>query len=272
MLTSGNVSDEPIAYEDDDASRGSPQIADLFLLHDRPIETRTDDSVVRVAAGRPLVLRRSRGYVPDGAPLPRGLRRHLLACGAELKNTFARREGRSAPGSAITWATWRTARRSSSFERGSITSAPVRGRARGRGARPSPRVPVDQARARARGRRLSACSTITRTWPPASPSTARRGPAIGAIFDGAGYGSDGTVWGGELLVGGLGGFERVGSLLPVRMPGGDAAVREPWRMACAWLAAALAATRRAARRCAGGGAGRLAPGGGARAHAAWPRR
>ena len=64
------------------------------------------------------------------------------------------------------------------------------------------------------------------------------GPAVGAIFDGSGYGEDGTVWGGELLLGGLEGFERVGLLFPVRLPGGDAAVRQPWRMACAWLSAA----------------------------------
>jgi hydrogenase maturation protein HypF len=67
-----------------------------------------------------------------------------------------------------------------------------------------------------------------------------RGPAIGAIFDGTGYGGDGTVWGGELLFGDLRGFERVGLLFPVRMPGGEAAIRQPWRMACAWLAASQA--------------------------------
>jgi hydrogenase maturation protein HypF len=65
------------------------------------------------------------------------------------------------------------------------------------------------------------------------------GPALGAIYDGTGYGSDGAVWGGELLLGGLTGFERVGHLWPVRMPGGEAAIRQPWRMACSWLAAAL---------------------------------
>ena len=65
------------------------------------------------------------------------------------------------------------------------------------------------------------------------------GAAVGAIYDGSGYGGDGTVWGGELLVGDLAGFERAGMLLPVRLPGGDRAATEPWRMACAWLAAAL---------------------------------
>ena len=64
------------------------------------------------------------------------------------------------------------------------------------------------------------------------------GPAVGAIFDGAGLGADGTVWGGEILVGDLAAFERAGHLWPVRLPGGDRAAREPWRMACAWLVAA----------------------------------
>ena len=94
VMTSGNTSDEPIAYRDEDACDRLAAIADLFLLHDRPIETRTDDSVVRVAAGRPQLLRRSRGYVPSELPLPvapAGAR--LLACGAEQKNTFGVAKG-----------------------------------------------------------------------------------------------------------------------------------------------------------------------------------
>ena len=88
-MTSGNVSDEPIAYRDDDALERLRGIADVFLMHDRPIETRTDDSVVRVAGGRPQRLRRSRGYVPGSIRLPVEAHEPLLACGAELKNTFA---------------------------------------------------------------------------------------------------------------------------------------------------------------------------------------
>ena len=88
VMTSGNRSDEPIAYRDEDARERLAAIADLFLVHDRPIETRTDDSVVRVAAGRPQLLRRSRGYVPAESALPVACRAQLLACGAEQKNTF----------------------------------------------------------------------------------------------------------------------------------------------------------------------------------------
>jgi hydrogenase maturation protein HypF len=88
VMTSGNVSDEPIAYEDDDALERLGGIADAFLLHDRPIQTRTDDSVLRVARSRPLPLRRSRGAVPSLLALPLPAARHVLATGAELKSTF----------------------------------------------------------------------------------------------------------------------------------------------------------------------------------------
>ena len=97
----------------------------------------------------------------------------------------------------------------------------------------------------------------------------RRGPAVGAIFDGTGYGPDGTVWGGELLAGGLDGFERAGHLWPVRLPGGDRAVRQPWRMACAWLVEVMGA---APAPLPGNRAARLACGGRARHARGSPRR
>ncbi len=96
VLTSGNVSDEPIAYRDDDARRRLAGIADAFLTHDRPIHIRTDDSVVRPFRGRESVLRRSRGYVPEPVELRRPAPRPILACGAELKNTFCLAEDRRA--------------------------------------------------------------------------------------------------------------------------------------------------------------------------------
>ncbi len=101
VLTSGNVSDEPIAYRDEDACERLGALADVILTHDRPIETRTDDSVLRVldtgAGRRAAMLRRSRGYVPASLALPgAGAHRPLLACGAELKSTFClAREGRA---------------------------------------------------------------------------------------------------------------------------------------------------------------------------------
>src|SRR5205085_1699474 len=100
VMTSGNVSDEPIAYRDDDALQRLGRIADLFLLNDRPIHMRTDDSVLRIVASagprRVAAFRRSRGYVPASVELPVEAERPLLACGAELKNTFCVAKGRRA--------------------------------------------------------------------------------------------------------------------------------------------------------------------------------
>ena len=238
VLTSGNVSDEPIAFEDDDACRRLAQIADLFLLHDRPIETRTDDSVVRVAAGRPLVLRRSRGHVPDALHLPVECRRHLLACGAELKNTFGVAKGERAwighhVGDLGNFETLESFRRGiDHFSRLFAVEPEVVAH----DLHPeylSTKHALDLEGVETLGvqhhhAHLAACLAEHRV----------DAPAVGAVYDGAGLGSDGTVWGGELLVGGLTGFERLGSLLAVPLPGGDAAARQPWRMACAWLAAA----------------------------------
>jgi hydrogenase maturation protein HypF len=234
VMTSGNVSDEPIAYEDEDAQRRLAGIADAFLLHDRPIETRTDDSVLRVARTRPLPLRRSRGAVPSALALPFPAKRHVLACGAELKSTFCVARARRA------WVSHhigdlKNAETLSSFETGvahferlfavapeiiahdlhpdylSTTYALAREGVE--------RVAIQHHHAH-----LAACLA----------EHGERGPAVGAIFDGAGLGSDGSVWGGEILVGDLRGFERAGHLWPVALPGGDRAAHEPWRMACAW--------------------------------------
>jgi hydrogenase maturation protein HypF len=239
VMTSGNVSDEPIAYEDDDACERLADIADLFLLHDRPIETRTDDSVVRVAAGRPLFLRRSRGFVPGSLPLPVHGGRHLLACGAELKNTFAvAKDGLAWVGHHVgDLKNWETLRSFTTgidhFER----LLAVRPEVVAHDLHPDylstkHATELDDVRlvgVQHHHAHLAACLA----------EHGETGPAIGAIFDGSGHGEDGTVWGGELLLGDLAGFERLGLLFPVRLPGGDAAVRQPWRMACAWLTVAL---------------------------------
>jgi len=242
VLTSGNVSDEPIAYRDEDALERLAGIADLFLVGDRPIHMRTDDSVVRAldpeVRPEPLMLRRSRGYVPAHLPLPIDAGEPVLGCGAELKNTFclARRD-RAWVGHHI--GDLKNYETLSSFAEGiehferlfAVEPAVVAhdlhpdylSTAYAVEREASRRIAVQHHHAH-----LAACLAEHR----------ETGPAVGAIFDGTGYGPDGTVWGGEVLVGGLADFERRGMLFPVRLPGGDAAVREPWRMACAWLAAA----------------------------------
>ena len=238
VMTSGNVSDEPIAYDDHDACERLADLADLFLLHDRPIETRTDDSVVRGGDDRPAYLRRSRGFVPSSIPLPADCGRHLLACGAELKNTFAlAKDGRAWVGHHI--GDLKNYETLTSFTTGidhfrrlfAIDPEVVVHDLHPEYLSTKHAMELDGVRlvgVQHHHAHLAAC--LAEHGEPR--------PAIGAIFDGSGYGGDGTVWGGELLLGDLEHFERVGLLFPVRLPGGDAAVRQPWRMACAWLTAA----------------------------------
>jgi hydrogenase maturation protein HypF len=246
VMTSGNASDEPIAYRDEDALARLGGIADMLLVHDRPIQTRTDDSVLRVldtpAGPRRMLLRRSRGYVPAGLALADGARRPILACGAELKNTFCLAKGSRAwvshhIGDLENYETLVSFREGiEHFERlfGVDPEVVVHD------LHPeylSTKYAIDCEVEQLIGvqhhhAHLAACLA----------EHGERGSAVGAIFDGTGYGPDGTVWGGELLIGDLEDYRRVGSLLPVRLPGGARAIREPWRMACAWLS--LAGARR----------------------------
>jgi hydrogenase maturation protein HypF len=235
VMTSGNVSDEPIAYEDEDALTRLREIADLFLAHDRPVHMRTDDSVVRSTVRGPLIVRRSRGHVPGGVPLPVAAPRPLLACGAELKSTFCVAKGERAwvghhIGDLQNWETLRSFRSGiEHFERVFAVSPELVAHdlhpdyLSTRHAQELENVEL--VGVQHHHAHLAACLA----------EHGETGPAVGAIFDGTGYGPDGTVWGGELLVGGLEDYERVGFLHPVRLPGGDQAAHEPWRMACAWL-------------------------------------
>ncbi|HSS04854.1 MAG TPA: carbamoyltransferase HypF, partial [Solirubrobacterales bacterium] len=200
--------------------------------------TRTDDSVLRlVDAGgrRPAFLRRSRGYVPGALALPEPAPRPLLACGAELKNTFCLAKGRRAwvghhIGDLENYETLRSFSEGiEHFER----LFAVEPRICAYDLHPEylstkyalEREGVELVGVQHHHAHLAACLA----------EHGETGPALGAIYDGTGFGADGTVWGGELLIGGLGGFERAGHLRPVPLPGGAAAIREPWRMACAWL-------------------------------------
>jgi hydrogenase maturation protein HypF len=235
VLTSGNVSDEPIAYADADARDRLAPIADGFLVHDRPIHTRTDDSVTRSFGGRELLLRRSRGHVPQPLTLPWSFPRPVLACGAELKNTFCVGKDRRAfvshhIGDLENFETLR------SFTNGIehfCRLFDVRPELVAHDLHPEYLSTkhaldldgVELERVQHHHAHVASCLA----------DNGERGPAIGVAFDGLGYGTDGTIWGGELLVADLAGFDRVGHLEPVPMPGGTAAIREPWRMAAASL-------------------------------------
>jgi hydrogenase maturation protein HypF len=239
VMTSGNVSDEPIAFDNEEACERLAEIADVFLLHDRPIETRTDDSVVRHADGRRMLLRRSRGHVPSAVRLPLDCGRHLLACGAELKNTFAlAKDGNAWVGHHVgdlkNYETLRSfVRGIDHFERLFAVEPEVVAHDL------HPEYLSTKHALERGGVRLIGVQHHHAHLAACLAEHGETGPAVGAIFDGTGYGEDGTVWGGELLFGDLTGFERAGMLFPVRMPGGEAAIRQPWRMACAWLAVAF---------------------------------
>lgn len=235
VLTSGNVSDEPIAHRDDDARRRLARIADGLLVHDRRIHVRTDDSVVRVFRGRELPIRRSRGYVPAPITLPWRFARPVLACGAELKNTFCVAKGRRAfvshhVGDLENYDTLRA------FTDGIAHFTrlfDVRPEVVAHDLHPEylstkyalQRDDVELLGVQHHHAHIASCLA----------DNGDRGPVIGVAFDGLGFGPDGTLWGGELLVADLTGFERVGHLGAVPMPGGAAAVHEPWRMAAAYL-------------------------------------
>jgi hydrogenase maturation protein HypF len=234
VLTSGNVSDEPIAYDDADAAARLAPIADAYLTHDRPIHVRTDDSVVRAFQGRPMPLRRSRGYAPEPLRLAWPVPRPVLACGAELKSTFCLAKGRHAfvshhIGDLENYPTLRSYTDGIEHYRRLFDVAPA---VVAHDLHPEylstkyaldldlPLVGVQHHHAH-----IASCLA----------DNGVAGPVIGVAFDGTGYGVDGTIWGGEFLVADLAGFERVGHLAPVPMPGGAAAIREPWRMAVSYL-------------------------------------
>jgi hydrogenase maturation protein HypF len=235
VLTSGNAADEPITYVDSDARKRLAGIADAFLVHDRRIHVRTDDSVVRVFRGRELPVRRARGYAPSPVTVPWRFDRPVLACGAELKNTFCLGKGRHAFVSQHIGDL-------KNYETLHAFSSGVAHFGRLFDIRPEVVAhdlhPAYLSTAYALGRddvELVAVQHHHAHIASCLADNGEPGPVIGLAFDGLGLGTDGTIWGGELLVADLAGFERVGHLDPVAMPGGDAATRQPWRMAASYL-------------------------------------
>ena len=249
VLTSGNVSDEPIVYRDSEVAERLGGIVDAVLMHDRAIEIRTDDSVVRAFRGRETLIRRSRGYVPEPLDLPTGFARPVLACGAELKSTFCLGRGGHAfmshhIGDLENAETLRSFTEGIAHFRRLFGITPevvahdlhpeylstkyAAQLADGEVAGAADLAGVELVGVQHHHAHIASCLADNRA----------SGPVIGVAFDGTGYGADGTIWGGEFLIADLAGFERAGHLTPVPMPGGAAAIRQPWRMAAAYLDAA----------------------------------
>lgn len=248
VMTSANLSDEPICFDDEDARTRLPALADAILDHDRPIHVPCDDSVVRVLDDHELPIRRSRGHAPLPIPLdPGGGHETIMAVGGELKNTFCVTDTRHAFCSAHIG------------DMGSVETLRAFERSAGQltelyGVRPT-RLVADAhpgyltrswAERNARGRPVHLVQHHHAHVAALLAEHGRLGePIIGVAFDGTGYGTDGLVWGGELLLLGPDShrFTRVGHLRAVPLPGGDAAVRNPCRMALSHLRSAGIAWR-----------------------------
>jgi hydrogenase maturation protein HypF len=235
VMTSGNLSEEPIVTANEEALERLGPLADWFLLHNREIYMRADDSVVRTFEGAERVLRRSRGFVPQAIDLGMEVA-EILACGGELKNTFCLSKGRYAVLSqhigdmenyeTLVFFEETLANLKKLFR--------VEPRAVAHDLHPAYlstqyalRVPdLEKIGVQHHHAHVASCMA----------ENGLRGKVIGVAMDGTGYGTDGKIWGGEFLVADYGGFERRAHLRYVPLAGGDAAVRQPWRPALAYLA------------------------------------
>jgi hydrogenase maturation protein HypF len=241
VMTSGNVSDEPIVYRDDEAWDRLATVADTMLTHDRPIHVRTDDSVVRPQRDRAQLVRRSRGFVPTPITLAHPVRVPVLACGAQLKNTFCLARHTRAfvshhIGDLENYETLRSFTEGVRHFRRVFDIAPQ--------VVAHDLHPDYLSTAFARdladdeGLALEGVQHHHAHIASCLADNGERGPVIGVAFDGTGYGEDGTIWGGEFLLADLTGSRRAGHLSRMRLPGGATAIRQPWRMAVAALDAA----------------------------------
>ena len=238
VMTSGNLSEEPIAYRNEDALARLSGIADLFLVHDREIEARADDSVARIVAGRPLVMRRARGFVPRPVRVAHPFPGPVLACGANLKNTFCLASGEEATlgphvGDLENLETLQSFEESvARLER----FLRVRPEVIAHDLHPdylSTRYAL--TRSRVDGIRAIGVQHHHAHAAAAMAEHGLEGPVLALTWDGSGLGTDRTAWGGELLLARRDGFERLATFRPLPLAGGDRAVREPWRVALAAL-------------------------------------
>ena len=234
VMTSGNLSDEPIAVDNQEALKRLGKAADFFLLHDREIYTRADDSVALFVRGYPRVVRRSRGYVPRPVfletPGP-----NVLALGPELKNTVCLTRGREAflsahVGDLKDAETYAFLEQTVERLRALVQAEPE---ALACDLHPD-FLSTRKAEALA-GPPLIRVQHHAAHILSVMAERGLSGQAVGLALDGIGLGLDRTVWGGEIMLVSEQGMKRLGRIRPFRLPGGDAAAREPWRTACGLL-------------------------------------
>lgn len=240
VMTSGNVSDEPICFEDREAAARLHHIADYYLTHDRRIHMRMDDSVARVFGGREMLLRRSRGYAP--APIKTAFRftRQILACGAELKNTFCLARDHSAfishhIGDLENLETLRSYTAGIEHYQRLFDL--------------QPEVVAYDLHPEYLSTKYALALDGIETKIGVQHHHAHiagcladngvEGEVIGVAMDGLGFGADGRLWGGEFFIADVAHAQRIAHLDYIPMPGGAKAIREPWRMAAAYLHRAL---------------------------------
>jgi hydrogenase maturation protein HypF len=235
VMTSGNLSDEPIAYGDDDARARLFPLVEGMLTHNRDIHMRCDDTVMRVVASSQQFMRRSRGYAPEPIALSADLSTHILASGAHLKNTFCLAKGRNAFVSHHI-GDLENLETLTSYREGIAHFARIFDIV--------PTVvaydlhPEYLATKYAMDLDLPRKIGVQHHHAHIASVLAEQGltgPVIGIAADGTGYGVDGAIWGGEILVADCAGFHRFAHLDYLPLSGGDQAVRQPWRVAATWL-------------------------------------
>jgi hydrogenase maturation protein HypF len=235
-MTSGNLAEEPMV-KDRDEMRRLGGIADAYLVHDRPIAERCDDSVVQVRRGQPRVVRRARGYAPFPVPLPRPLPQ-VLACGAELKNTFCLTRDANAFLSPHI-GDLENLETLESFEEGILAYRQL--------FHIDPQVVAHDLHPEYLGTKYALALPDEKVAvqhhhahvAAAMVEAGLESPVVGVSMDGLGYGDDGVLWGGEVLVCDLAGYRRVAHLEELPLPGGALAIRTPWRTALGWSLVAL---------------------------------